>query len=902
MITISTVKRRKSFCFAKLLFLYFVTNYGITAQIAVAQIDTLIVTENTFGKDWIRFIKQTQDQTSVIFFYKTEWLKGKTIQHNYQGHLLSELINSELERLDLSALYVHNVIVFVNGKEIQNKSKLLSNEPDLLIIGDGAAQKGDLVEVYGRIVDGARSEPLVGAQVFVRNLQIGATTDENGHFSMKLPVGRMYVELSYVGYETKVLPILVTGSGEMNAELFTETLELEEVFVNAQVEDNNVKNSVSGMERLTVETIKKIPTFMGEIDPIKSMISLPGVTNQGDVSSGFTVRGGETGQNMIIQDGAVIYNPSHMFGFFTAFNPEIINDMVLYKGGGPANYGGRISSILHLKLKKADTEKMKASGGVGIVSSRLTLETPVRKGSSSLLVSGRTSYTKWMLNAFPKVDPSKNKSNFYDIYTKYYQKIGQKDQLSFSFYRSDDEFKISSDTANGWVTQNFTAQWDKMIGDDLLVSIFAGNSNYESGTWDEVTAQQFQYKNGISNWQQTTSLFYNLSSSYKIVMGYDLNYVINAPGKLIPKANNFVTEPYNAGKQYSLESALFANMDWELSTRWSFSAGLRFSWFQRLGAATIYNFKEPARQPIITDSVRYQAGERIIDFSGWEPRLSARYSLTSTSSIKLSFYKVTQYMHLISNSVSLNPLDYWIASGPEIQPQRGNQFSIGYFKNFKDKELELSVEAYYKHVDKSVDYIEGAEIKFNKYIESNLIQGIGKSYGLEIMLKKMTGKINGWITYTYSRSLRKFDSDLAIQTVNEGRYYPANLDKPHDLSMVMSYDLGRRLLFSANFVYSTGRPITVPISKFSYDKKLSILTYSDRNAYRIPDYHRLDLSVTIREGLRKKQLLRGEWVLSLYNVYARKNVHTIFFNHTGYAYQVSVLGTVFPSISYNFKF
>lgn len=834
--------------------------------------------------------------------YKKEWVKQIMVSSELKNKPIKELLDEIANQTELSYRIYYNLIIWINKSQITEQTKVENAEPDLIVVGDGSGLKKEIVEVTGKIVDGGLGDPLIGAQFYIKKLQVGAVSDVNGNFKLKLPVERFTAEVSYVGFETKTFPILITSKGNLEIELFSETLQLEEVLVNAQAIGSNVNTTSSGIERMGIETIKKLPTFLGEVDPVKSMVSLPGVSSQGDVSSGYSVRGGDSGQNMIIQDGAIIYNPSHMFGFFSAFNPEIINSMTLIKGGGPANYGGRVSSIMNLRLKNGDTEKFNGSGGLGVASSRLTLEIPLIKQKSSLILSGRASYTEWLLNAVPKVDPSKNKANFYDTFGKYYFKVGEKNQFSISYYRSEDSFRISSDTTNGWQTNNFTFQWDRLLNKNALFSWYIGSSHYQSGTWDDITDNQFSYKNYIHNWQTSISYINSLSEFQKLNLGIDFNYTINSPGELTPASNNIITKAFSAGKQYSLESALYTQYDWDLTPRFSVSAGVRVPLYIRLGPGTIYTFEEPAREPIILDSTQYNSMKPIVNYIKIEPRISFRYMLTASSSVKLAYNRTNQFMHLVSNTVSMNPLDYWLASGKQVKPQQGDQFSMGYFKNSEDNEYELSAEVYYKSIQNTIDYIEGAKIEFNNYIESNLIQGLGRSYGIEVMLKKNTGKLNGWLSYTYSRSLKQFNSTNEVATINNGNFYPANTDKPNDFSAVLSYAVGGRVVFSANFVYSTGRPITLPISKFQYDKKLSILTYSNRNEYRMPDYHRLDLSITLKEGLKKNLLVKGEWVISLFNVYARKNVYNIFFNDRGVAYKMSVLGTVFPSISYNFKF
>lgn len=761
--------------------------------------------------------------------------------------------------------------------------------------------------ISGIVIEGRTSEPLAGAQVFLSELQKGVQTDANGRFNIEgIAPGLLLVEIKYVEYEPNTYVIgfsPLSETDKISATIFPASKQLESVTITAERIDENVTSQLTGVERLGIAAIKAMPAFMGEVDPIRSLTTLPGVSTSGELAAGFNVRGGESGQNLILQDGATIYNPSHLFGFFSAFNPDMVHGVTLYKGGGPASFGGRISSVLDVSLKNGDAGKHVVSGGVGLVSSRLAVEGPIARNKSSYLIGGRVSYCNWLVNATDDIQLKNSSAKFHDITAKIFQTVNENNFLTLSVYDSYDAFKLAADSVFSWGTRNYSVKWDHTFNDHMYSALNVSNSNYFSEVRSNNEIDGFTYRNAINNVGLKYDLTYSLREDSKIMAGFESTGTLLEPGKRDPDEDAINIKPENMSDQRTLESAVYLQGDIKISSKWSASAGLRYSYFLRLGKDDIYTYDYSnivGRYPQIVDTISYTSGQVIKRYSGFEPRLSVRYMISSKASLKASYYRGYQYMHLISNTTSMTPQDYWIASGPYLKPEIGDQFSFGYFRNLKNDRYEVSVEGFYKEVENAVDYIEGADITLNPALDAGLSQGKGLAYGVEIFLKRNTGKLNGWLSYTYSRSLRKFDTESSI-VINRGEYYPATFDQPNHVSVVLNYQFDARTTLSANFNYSTGRPITIPISKFSYDAYLSVLNYSDRNEYRIPDYHRLDLSLTIKDNPKKTRRFKSEWVISIFNVYARKNTYSIFFNRYGRAQKLSVLGSIFPSITYNFK-
>ncbi|MBL6449780.1 TonB-dependent receptor [Fulvivirga sp. 29W222] len=855
------------------------------------------------GKIFSEFLYDLEKKYGVDFIFDEQKIQALTVNGIQERIRIIDYLDYYL--VQYKVVKTHDNILFIVDKHLGEEfGKRKDN-----YVAVKANTKGGIVTLEGVVTDAGTDDPIVGAQVYISKLNKGALTDVNGRFKFSVDPDTYKIDIRFVGYETTTLIVAFSPYGDqqqIESSIFPESKELDGVTITAERIDRNVTSELTGVEALGIETIKSLPTFLGEVDPIKSLTTLPGVSTVGELSSGFNVRGGETGQNLILQDGATIYNPAHMFGFFSAFNPDMVSDVVLYKGGGPANFGSRVSSVLDVKLRNGDAGKHKVSGGVGLVSSRLTVEGPIKRSKSSYLLGGRISYSNWLLKATDDIQLQNSSAEFYDVTAKVFQTINENNFITVSGYRSSDGFQLASDSTFSWETTNASIRWDHTFNQNLSSSVNVASSNYLSKVDNPDPIEGFTYENAINNIRLKAEFNYSKDDKLKLLAGIEGEGLIIEPGRLEPliEGSNVIGSDMN--DQRALETAAYLQSNVQLSAKLSLSAGLRYSRFMRLGSDEIYKFDYAdinGRYPAIVDTLVYEDGDVIKSFGGLEPRVSLRFLLSESSSLKASYYRGYQYLHLISNTTSTTPQDYWVASGPYLKPAMGDQFSLGAFKNFKDNVYELSVEGFYKQVSNSIDYIEGADITLNPSLEAGLTSGKGLAYGVEFLLKKNQGTVNGWIAYTFSRSLRKFDSDVhETKVINKGDYYPATYDQPHNLSLVFNYRLGGRATFSTNFSYSTGRPITIPVSKFSYEAYLSVLNYSERNEYRIPDYHRLDFSLTIKDKPRKNKRFMGEWIISVFNVYSRNNAYSIFFDRYGKASKLSVLGSAFPSISYNFTF
>ena len=761
--------------------------------------------------------------------------------------------------------------------------------------------------IEGSIIELASETPLIGANLYLPVTKTGAVTDVDGKFILKTPNPLVLAEINYTGYETQKFLFLSYESAEerfVEIEMALATDFINTVTITADKTDANVSEKRTGIESLKIEAIKLLPSFLGEIDPIKGITTLPGVNSAGDIAAGFNVRGGENSQNLILQDGAIIYNPTHLFGFFSAFNPDFISNVTLMKGGGPSAFGGRVASVLDINTRNGNLNKYSMTGSVGMVSSRLSAEGPIQKNKSSFIIGGRYSYSDWFIRSFEDVQLKKSKANFYDGSLKIFQQINPKNFITASGYFSYDDFNLGIDTTYSWETKNLSIKWSHLIDDQSQYLVTLASSNYSTEVLSDDQLFGFSTVNGISALSADIRYENQRSSTTKIETGLSSTYSTIDPGERTPFNDRSNATAIKLSNQNGLELAAFIEGSFELSPKIGLSAGLRYGHFLRMGAGEvpILDYENlTGRTASLLELKSYGSGEVIADYGGLEPRISIRYLVGKNSSLKAGYHRTQQFIHQISPTTSPSPLDFWISSSPNIKPQKANQFSLGIFKNIANNDYETSVEGFYKTIENTIDYIDGVDLNLNPIFEAGLTQGKGEAYGVEVLLKKNRGDISGWIAYTWSRSLRIFDDPTPTLAVNAGKRYPSVFDQPHQLSIVLNKKLSKFVTLSTNFTYNSGRPITIPVSKYSYGPFLSVNNYSSRNEYRIPDYHRLDVSLTFKGPESEKKKYTGEFTLSIYNLYARKNAYAIYFDNQGQAFKTSILGSIFPSMAYNFK-
>jgi hypothetical protein len=758
----------------------------------------------------------------------------------------------------------------------------------------------------GHLRDADTGEPLIGAYIYIEEPRIGAVTNENGFYSISLPKGRQELMFRYIGYRDTKIPVIIYGEGILDIEMQEKIIPLKEVVIESE-RDMNVTGMQMGLERISLQTMKNVPPVMGEVDVMRIALSLPGVQSVGEGASGINVRGGAADQNLMLINDAPVYNPSHFFGFFSSFNPDIVKSIELHKGGIEARYGGRISSIFEVQAKEGNFKKFVGSGGISPVTARLTLEGPILKDKLSYIFGGRTTYSDWILKQLPDPALKNSSASFYDLFGKIVYTINEKNSIQVAGYYSKDRFRFNSDTTFHYNNQNISIQW-KHIFTNKLVVVFSGiYSGYHydiTSTENEVNA--FDLAFSISNYAGKIDFSWYPWQNHKIDFGINSLFYGLSPGTIKPDGNNSLVTPVELENEQGLENSVYLGDKFDLNDNLSVYAGLRYSFYQYLGPGTVNQYQPDGslEEDSKTGETTYGSFEKIKGYHGPEFRLSVRHSLNWNSSLKLSYNRMRQYIHMLSNTTTISPTDIWKLSDPYIKPQVGDQVSLGYYINLKNNTIEGSVEGYYKNTRDVLDYKYGAELILNDQIETDIINGLGRSYGIEFILKKKTGKLNGWFSYTYSRALIKVDPENERDRINNGNYFPASYDKPHAVNLLSNWKFSRRLSLSANLTYSTGRPITYPLAKY-YFSGTQRVHYSERNQFRIEDYFRLDLSLNFEGNHKIKKLNHSSWTLAVYNLTGRDNPYSIYFvSQEGRinGYKLSIFDRAIPTITYNFRF
>lgn len=764
----------------------------------------------------------------------------------------------------------------------------------------------DRYTLNGYVKDANNGEGLIGVSVYVRENASGVATNPYGFYSLTLPTGDYTLIYSYVGYAKKEVKVSLTTDLTLDVELEEAARELEEVVVSVEREDENVKSVEMSVNKLEIKTIKKMPALLGEVDLIKSIQLLPGVSTVGEGSSGFNVRGGDISQNLVLLDEAPVYNSSHLFGFFSIFNPDAVKDVKLIKGGIPAQYGGRVSSILDVRMKEGNSKKREINGGIGSIFSRLTYEQPFLAGKGSFIVAGRRSYLDVLAKPFMNKDLRDSKFYYYDLTTKVNYRLGNKDTFFASGYFGRDVFGGGS-FGFEWGNATATARWNHIFSPKLFMNLTAYYSNYDYSlsAGEETDVNAFIWKSRIISSSIKPDFTFYLSPNNQVTFGGQYIHYHAKPASAFAISENERIDLSQAPK-YADESALYVGNEQKIGERLSLQYGLRFSLFRNLGPGIYYEYidVDPGRrkQPVLPGE-SYSKGEVVKQYANWEPRLALNVGVTNTASIKASYNRTAQYLHLLSNTAASSPLDVWTLSSPNIKPQTADQVALGWFQNFADNAYDFSVEVYYKKLYNQIDYVPSSDLLLNNYVEGDLLFGKGRAYGAEFYLKKNKGKLNGWISYTLSRTERQ------IETISNNNWFPARFDKPHHLNLVAIYDLNKRLSFSGNFVFTSGTPATYPTNRFEFNGWALPYNYTNvRNNNRIGAYHRLDLSATLK--LQKKLFKTGEqeMVFSVYNAYNRRNPFSVFgrINEENplktEAVRYAVMGSIIPAITYNFKF
>ncbi len=763
----------------------------------------------------------------------------------------------------------------------------------------------------GTIIEAETGETLIGVNVIFPELRTGTTTNEYGFYSITLAEGTYQVNFSSLGFTTLSETIDLNQDIVRDVSLSGDTEQLDEVVISADVERASIKAPQMSVNTLTAGTIKSIPVVLGEADVIKSLLLLPGVTNAGEAASGFNVRGGAADQNLILLDEATIFNSSHLFGFFSVFNPDAIKDVKLFKGGIPARYGGRVSSVLEIFQKEGNSKEYKFNGGIGAVSSRLLAEGPLVKDKAAFLVGGRASYAHLFLPLFD-ID---NSAYFYDLNTKLNYRLNDRNNIFLSGYFGRDLFSINDSFVNTYGNAVVNFRWNHIFSDKLFSNLSLIYSDYFYGL--ELDFVGFEWNSGIQNFNLKYDLKHYLTDKLQVNYGLNNIYYSFNPGKIEPNSSDSGILEEQLIKKYANEFAAYVDVEHDITENLSMQYGLRLSHFIRFGQDEINVYAD--NNPVIfdpllliyqgadpIDTVASSRSDQLASFTNLEPRVSAAFTFDDDHSIKGSYTRLTQYLHLLSNTSSPTPLDVWTPSGPFVEPQILDQYAFGFFKNLWDGDYTLETEVYYKDIKNRIDYIDGADLIANNAIEQVILNGQARAYGWEFLLRKNTGKLQGWLAYTLSKSEQRTpprnENEIGI---NSGEWYNTPYDKPHDISLYANYELNDKWSFNTNFVFQTGRPTNYPIGQFEF-QEIVIPYFGLRNIERLPDYHRIDISATLKPRKNKDRNWYSEWVFSIYNLYNRRNAASINFRQnedTGVneAIRTSIFGII-PSVTYNFKF
>ena len=863
-------------------------------------------------------IAEIEAENELNFYYAQDWVDSVVVTKSIQASSASELIEQLLSETGLSFFIQESAIILTKAPIItalaidervsENPTASFAreqiNEKGLIIIGKRARGK-ESARVSGVVKD-INGNPLVGALVYIQDLQLSGTTNQRGEYSLTVPVGRHEIQTQSVGFEPKFQEAQVNGDGKYDVEMEVQAEVLDEIYVFSNA-DRNVSSNITGLTKLNLEEAKTIPKVFGENDIVQVALALPGVQSVGEGAAGINVRGGKTDQNLVLFNDVTLYNPFHFFGFFSAFNSDIVGGTDLYKGSVPAEFGGRLSSILNVDMKRGNSEEFSGKLGISPVTSKLSANVPIIKDKLSLVAGGRATYSDWVINSVSNETIKNSDPSFFDVAASLNANLGEKHTLEAFGYYSKDDFKLTLDSAFSYFNFGTSLKWFYQIGENLSLNTTTALSEYSFNVENaNLGAESFEYGFDIRDIYFKTMLNLDRPKN-QYSLGFDAKLYELNPGFVKPLGPESLLEPETLETEKGREFSVFFSDNVAIMNNLTGSFGLRYSLFSALGPRSINRYESNSlrNDASLIETVDYTDGEVIETFSGPELRASLNYLVNDGLSIKANYTMMRQYIHSLSNTVSVSPLDTWKLSDTNFKPQLSKQYSVGVYKNLEGNSIELSAELYYKDFDNIVDYKVGADLVLNPILERDIIQGDGRARGMELLIRKKSGKLTGWIGYTYSRSEQRFVSEFVEETINRGEYFPSNFDKPHDFSLITNYKINRRFSTSLNVVFSSGRPVTYPTAKYTLSNR-EIVHFGDRNEFRIPNYFRVDLGINVEPSHRKNNLLYTYWSFSIYNLLGRNNAYSVFFrsdeNGDIQGYQLSVLASPIPSLTYNIIF
>jgi len=879
------------------------------------------VVSQTLRQESFLSIDQLTDQLErkyqVQFFYKPEWFERKSFNSSILKLSFDETLEILKTEADLSIFTIDSVLyIFVPLKPIPKLASAL-NHPNEVIVGNPDDYgKYSKATIQGKILDGQNGNPLPGASVFIDKLKLGATADKNGNYHFKLPVGEYIIRLTFMGYDENTEKIRLVSNGALDFKLYEKSIHLGEVIVTSERPESNISGTQMSYVRFNAQSIKELPVNMGVTDVIKSITLMPGIQTIGEFGTGFNVRGGSADQNLILLEDVPLFNSSHLFGLTSVVNSDGISSVTLLKAGIPAKYGERASSVMDIRFGANNPDKTTLRGGIGLIESGLYIETPLLNKKISLLVSARSSYSNWLLHSIPEVDLMNSSAYFYDTNAFLTYNINPNNKINFFTYLSNDRFGFSKTTKYQYSNLLASLKWKHNFNNKFYFNLVAGLSDYQYNVSESDTSRPWEaYK--IYSSLQYENLKWNFSwfpkDKHSIDFGINAVLYTIKPGELDPLSSVTTINRIVIQQEKAIEYAVYLTDNFVLSPKLTLDLGLRYSLYTYLGMNKVFAYQpnSPKSPESIIDSTIYGNFKPICTYSGLEPRISLRFSISDNSSVKLSYNRIHQYINLVSNTAVMTPSDVWKLSSPNLKPLICDHLAVGYFRNFKNNSIETSIEFYYKILNNAIDYKNGAQILLNPYLETDLLNVKGKNYGVELYIKKNSGRLTGWASYTLSGSLERTTGIFEEEKINNNQLFPSNFDRPNNLIINLNYHISRRWRFGSTFTYSTGRPVTLPEYKFDY-QNYQLLYYSDRNKYRLPVYNRLDVSITLDESLKIKKKWKGSWTLSIINLYGRKNAYSVFYKKeehmAGYdlkqydTYMLYIIGIPFPTLAYNFTF
>lgn len=881
------------------------------------------------------FVDTLEKSAPVRIYFYDKWVDTLTLAVSATDLPLSQLLDRTLAREGLSFFVTEdNRVILSKGYSVKTKfgeeylaylksslalqdtswrrsapsatdAGTVSDESRIFRIGNRSlADKGATAVLSGTIRNNADGEYVIGAIVYVGRLRAGVMTNNAGYYSITIPKGQYQVEYRMMGMKTTRRNVIIYSDGVLDVGMSDEQNIIEPVIITGT--RDNIKDVRTGIEQINVKMLRQIPLGLGEADIIKSSLMLPGVQAVGEASAGFNVRGGSTDENLVFLNNAPIMNTSHLFGFFSAFNPDLATDITLYKSGMPAKYGGRLSSVMVINPAEGNSEKIKVSGGISPVAGRILAEGPLPAGRTTFIIGARSTYSDWLLGLFDEYKIRNSSAGFYDLQGSVSHRSDEKNTVSLSGYLSRDRFNYYTETAFRYGNFATTLKWDHVFSKNLSAKFYAIMSDYKYKVnyyGDSTRYNSLDYK--LDQKIVRGDFLFSAFERHKIEFGTDATYYTLNPGIREPFGQYSVVPPKQIEKEQAFEPSFYLSDEFALTPALSVSAGFRGTFFTSFGPGTEYRYFKNSEISAdnISDTIRYRRGEIMNFYPGFDYRFSARLIMSSRSSVKLNVQRVHQYIHMISNTTSISPTDIWKISNSYIKPERSDQVSAGYYFNFRKRGIETSVEAYYKWLENILDYRGGAALIMNEHLETDIISSNGKAYGVELMVRKQAGTLTGWVSYTWSRALLRTSGEYPGETINGGDWFPADYDKPHDLKLVANAKVTRRFNFTTNFNYSTGRPITFPVAFFVFNNSDNVY-YSQRNAYRMPDYIRLDMAVTVNGNLKARKLNHSSLTFSVYNVLGRKNPYSIYFRNEGgtiKGYQLTIFGQPVMMLTYNFR-